>query len=404
MATGGSAAVLTDEHLRDIVQKDSSVRLRSELKQYQSALSAIDVDALSRSELVANVVVLRKTAGQHTSVKTFVADFVPALVDDVVQLSTPVELTAPVHIGGDTLTQLLMLIQQQSQQQITLMQQQMLTMQADTEKRIKAEREEAEKRRMQDLEIAEKHLNAEREEAEKRRKQEREESAKRAQEHNDMMQEQIRLSKEAKSEREAEAKKFENRFEKAQRVLGSAIREMPLLPGEISQYLLEVEDLFKNSNTDADLWYALLRPHLNHRARKMLSTLSAQDLNDFEKVKAAIRSEFGLISSTHKYNWDHAKRALEETPKVFATRLRVLLDAYLESKRVTSFPALCELLVFDRLKSSLTDQIRRKVFDMEVTDNAFNKDKICNLIEAHESEFGRNDGWKGKDNNKITLQ
>ena len=49
----------------------------------------------------------------------------------------------------------------------------------------------------------------------------------------------------------------------------------------------------------------------------------------------------------------------------FASRLKGLLNYYLDSRYVTDFAKLCELLVSDRIKSTLSDSCLQYVLSIE---------------------------------------
>ena len=55
----------------------------------------------------------------------------------------------------------------------------------------------------------------------------------------------------------------------------------------------------------------------------------------------------------------------EETFVAFASKLKGLLDYYLNSRYVTDFAQLCELLVCDRIKSTLTNNCLQYVLSIE---------------------------------------
>ena len=308
------------EQLRISVQKNSNERLRHELKTCQSAISAEDVEKLSRSELVANVVKLRCCAGQTTVVKHLVTNFIPAVGDDIVPLTTPTETQAPVQfVSTDSLAQLITALQLQSQLQMQA-QQDML------DKRLKAEKELAEQRlhpeieqRRLELEQNEKRIHA----AEKRTNDVTTLLINKHTEETDIMKEQLKLTKDAATERETERNKYENRFERAQRILKSALYPMPLQSAEVQSWMLEMEALFQSNNIEQDLRTALLRPHVNHRVRRVLRNMPATEVIDFDVFKELVRREFNLILSTHKYNWDNSKRTSEDSPKVYMTQLQV---------------------------------------------------------------------------------
>ena len=77
-ASAVAPLTMSDDELRVVVQRDSTDRLIAELKLAQSYFSEAEVIALSRSDLIANVMILRRLSGQTSSVRVLVSNFKPA--------------------------------------------------------------------------------------------------------------------------------------------------------------------------------------------------------------------------------------------------------------------------------------------------------------------------------------
>jgi len=134
---------------------------------------------------------------------------------------------------------------------------------------------------------------------------------------------------------------------------GSAIR-MGADPIDVVPFFRNVEQLFKVYDVPAELQAMLLSPFLNDRAKSILGRLSPEVLGDYERHKAAFLQEFKLSANVYLKRFNKCCKTKDETYVAFASKLKSLLDYYLESRDVKDFAHLCELLVCDRIKSVLS--------------------------------------------------
>ena len=79
-------------------------------------------------------------------------------------------------------------------------------------------------------------------------------------------------------------------------------------------------------------------------------------------------SEFRLTPNKYKIRFDNANKTSEETLVRFTSRLHNLLSYYLRSRDVTTFDALCQLIVSDKLKSCLSASVLNYILSLEGED------------------------------------
>ena len=144
----------------------------------------------------------------------------------------------------------------------------------------------------------------------------------------------------------------------------SAIR-MGADPIDAISFFRNVEQLFHVYGVPSALQAILIRPFLNEKAKSILGKLSAEILGDYARLKAALLQEFKLSSNVYLERFNTCRKDADETYVAFASRLKGLLDYYLESRRVDNFEKLCELLICDRVKSVLPEGCLRYVLSIE---------------------------------------
>jgi hypothetical protein len=87
--------------------------------------------------------------------------------------------------------------------------------------------------------------------------------------------------------------------------------------------------------------------------------------SDYDLVKAMLLHEFKLspVSLLDKFNVIALKS--DETYTIFANRLKSLLTFYVEAREADSHDLLLDLLVCDRVKSTLTEGALRHILSLE---------------------------------------
>ena len=114
---------------------------------------------------------------------------------------------------------------------------------------------------------------------------------------------------------------------------------------------VEHQQLFVTYSIPKSLQARLINPYLNDRAQKIVGKLSSDVASDYGRVKDTILSEFKLSANTYLQRFNNTLKTPDETYVSYASRLRGLRDYYVDSRKVTNFEKLCELLVCDRIKS-----------------------------------------------------
>ena len=144
----------------------------------------------------------------------------------------------------------------------------------------------------------------------------------------------------------------------------SAIR-MGADPIEAIPFFRNVEQLFAVYAVPESLQPILIRSFLNEKAKVILGKLSPEVVKDYARLKAAILQELRLSANVYLERFNTCRRTTDETYVAFASKLKGLLDYYLENRHVDNFDKLCELLVCDRVKSSLSEGCLRYVLSIE---------------------------------------
>ena len=78
----------------------------------------------------------------------------------------------------------------------------------------------------------------------------------------------------------------------------------------------------------------MVRPFLNDKAKAVVGKLGPEVLGDYERLKAAVLKEFKLSPNVYLDRFNTYRKVDSESYVAFASRLKGLLNYYLESRHV----------------------------------------------------------------------
>ena len=171
--------------------------------------------------------------------------------------------------------------------------------------------------------------------------------------------------------REKDARESEIRNSVASKIklFGDAFRnaafKMSNEPIELIPFFNNVERLFKELAVTPELRVPLLRPYLTDKAKSILVRLDATLASDYDKVKQYLLHEFALTISVYLEKFNSLSRQQDETYVLFCSRLKSLIDYYVDSRSATDFDSLISLLVSDRIKSTLSSDCLKYILSIE---------------------------------------
>ena len=146
----------------------------------------------------------------------------------------------------------------------------------------------------------------------------------------------------------------------------NTIARMPMDVVELGSYFNDVEQLFINFEVPEDLRAQLLRPHLNEKAKTLVARMDPAQSTNYKAVKEMLLREFKLSPAVYLEKFNNESRKPEETYVLYSARLKSLLEYYLDSRKVDkNYNKLLELLVCDRVKTSLPDGCLRHILSIE---------------------------------------
>jgi hypothetical protein len=141
-----------------------------------------------------------------------------------------------------------------------------------------------------------------------------------------------------------------------------------------------------------DLRVSLMKPYLNERARTLANRVEASHSADYKYVKEFLLNEFRLVPQQLLELFNTSVRQSQETFKAHITRLSMLLDYYLNSRKVTTIEELKQLLVTDRVKNVLSECMVNHVLRTEATlqRTYATPDELSDILDKYCANFDHN--------------
>ncbi|GFU79107.1 integrase catalytic domain-containing protein [Trichonephila clavipes] len=107
---------------------------------------------------------------------------------------------------------------------------------------------------------------------------------------------------------------------------------------------------------------------LGERAHNVLLYIKEEELNDYEKLKSIVLSEFQLTPRECLNSFKNAVKSSGETYIQFAARLTVNFQYYCSLRKVNSFESLCDLIISDKLFETLNKETATHIGIREAED------------------------------------
>ena len=130
----------------------------------------------------------------------------------------------------------------------------------------------------------------------------------------------------------------------------------------------DLERLFAEFEVPAELRARLLRPYLNEKPSILVSRMDPKKASNFNEVKQMLLRKFKLSPSVYLEKFNSDNRRPQGTCLIYSARLAAILDAYLNSRKINkSYDKLIDLLVCDRVKSTLPEGCLKHILAIEST-------------------------------------
>ena len=143
-------------------------------------------------------------------------------------------------------------------------------------------------------------------------------------------------------------------FQKAAKLLKNILYFLPIESGTSSLiiYFRNLESIFTEYAIQPDIQGLLLFSKLPERVRKLLANIPADRKDTYEKIKGIILAEFQITPGICRRGFTECLKYKTESVVQYVSRLKSLLQCYLDSRKVSTCPDLMDLMVSDHVKDT----------------------------------------------------
>src|SRR5260221_4825687 len=165
--------------------------------------------------------------------------------------------------------------------------------------------------------------------------------------------------------------------------MGDDVLEMPM-------FFENADRHFESNGIEDDLRLALINPYLSEKAWILLTRLSRDETDTYDKIKKALLTEFRLTPQKYRDMFRNATKERNESHVQFATRLLVLWKYYMNSREINEdYDRLCELMVVDKFKNVLLPNAREFIRNRKGEE--WNPvQKIARMVDTYVNDFPEN--------------
>ena len=135
-------------------------------------------------------------------------------------------------------------------------------------------------------------------------------------------------------------------------------------PLEVVAFFRNVERLFQEFKVPVELRGTLIRPFLTERAKTLVAKMEPSQAT-YSKIKEMLLREYKVSAPLYRERFNEIEKKDDETYVMFSSSLSILIDGYIEARRVTRLNELRDLIISDRIKMSLKPAILRYVLSVE---------------------------------------
>ncbi|KAM7311295.1 hypothetical protein ISCGN_008202 [Ixodes scapularis] len=129
-------------------------------------------------------------------------------------------------------------------------------------------------------------------------------------------------------------------------------RKLPC-DADVPVWFEEVEKIFSMFGVPQNNRVHLIMPALSERVRYLFASLSAEEVADYERVKAAVLEELRLTPGEYIRRFETASKRKDEGGTQFASRVRGYFTYYLDARGADTKQDLVERIIADRVKNGL---------------------------------------------------
>src|SRR6185436_3995970 len=152
---------------------------------------------------------------------------------------------------------------------------------------------------------------------------------------------------------------------------------------EIPHWLTSTQTLMDDFQVPNELRVSIISPFLAGKARTCYNLMTPEIKNHFDSFRQCLLNEYKVTAGKCKQIFMNLKREGEESFTQFKTKLELSYRNYLESRQVKEFQDLVDLIIADRLKELLPEDLKRYLLTLEIGDKWLHPAELVDLLDKY---------------------
>ncbi|XP_042148358.1 uncharacterized protein LOC121837057 [Ixodes scapularis] len=172
--------------------------------------------------------------------------------------------------------------------------------------------------------------------------------------------------------------------------LRAVLAPMPETDTLVPAWFKGAETMLASCEVPQDLHGALILPFLNEKASAVVANRSEGRVLQYKELRDIILDQLRMTPDEYKRRFHVARKQKEESWAQFSTDPNIMFGYYMESRKVETLDDLRQLIISDRLKHVMSDDVRAYVLQNE-TKEWLRPKEVAELAEKfEESQHDRN--------------
>jgi len=161
--------------------------------------------------------------------------------------------------------------------------------------------------------------------------------------------------------------------------------QLPRAPNKTENWVFffhQAETIFEIYNVPEQFRGKIILYRLSDLIRSLTNNLGIENLSDYKCIKECILEENRLTPLQYRKNFENCNKMFNENYIHWAAKVKTNLDYYLESREVSTFQDLKDLIVSDKMKDGLPPPVKSHILVKE-GNNWFKPNELANEIEIY---------------------
>ncbi|XP_057674676.1 uncharacterized protein LOC130905366 [Corythoichthys intestinalis] len=187
-----------------------------------------------------------------------------------------------------------------------------------------------------------------------------------------------------------------------------ASRQIGLVPefreSEVDEYFETFERIATAFKWPPEAWAPLLQSKLIGKARDVMNKMPLRDSMTYATLKETVLRSYSLVPEAYRQRFRVHRKAPEKTFVEFASEKQTLFNRWLKASEVTDFKSLCDLILMEDFKNSLSDRLATYLNEQKVTDVSEAAVLIDEYVITHRHHIDKKDDFEKRDKSKSSFK